>query len=89
MWCFSTSKHMTTRCSIEHQPATPEYVLAVIVDEHRQQSRWDPEAQPEAVLTMQSSIAQWREACDLLPWRKLGYVLNQSWSIDCSDEEWQ
>ncbi len=35
------------------KPASPEYVLAVIRDNHRQQSEFDPEADGEAKLTFE------------------------------------
>jgi hypothetical protein len=69
-------------------PATPEYVLAVIRDEHRQQCQHDPEADPAAVLTFDTTVGEWRDACDLLAWRELGRGYNQLWGIVCSNAEW-
>jgi hypothetical protein len=71
------------------EPATPEYVLAVLRDMHRQQCQHDPEADPDAVLTFESTVADWRAACDLLGWRELGRAHNQLWDIACSDAEWR
>ena len=70
-------------------PATPEYVLSVIVDAHRQQCEFDPEADREAVLTFETTVDQWRRACDLLPWRQLGRALGATWGIRCTDEQWK
>lgn len=42
-------------------PATPEYVLDVIRDAHRQQCEYDPEATPEIELTFDSTVDDWRE----------------------------
>ena len=61
-------------------PATPEFVLAVIKD---------PEADPDVVLSLDTTIAGWRDACDLLGWRALGRAHNQLWGISCSDGEWR
>jgi hypothetical protein len=71
------------------KPATPEYVLAVIRDMHRQQCQYDPEADPSSVLSFDTTVAEWRDACDLLGWRKLGRAYNQLWGISCSDAEWR
>lgn len=70
-------------------PATPEYVLAKIQDEHRLISPHDPEAEPEAVLTAETTIAEYRDARDLLPWRALGRAENTIWGLDRTDAEWK
>ncbi len=70
-------------------PATADYVLSVIQDEHRQGCQWDPEADPEAVLSYDSTVSEWRDACDLVSWRSLGGALNDMWGIRCSDAEWR
>jgi len=69
-------------------PATPEYVLAVLRDNHRQQCEYDWEADRNAKLSFDSTIAEWREACDLVEWKGLGRAMNQEWEIECSDFEW-
>jgi hypothetical protein len=71
-----------------HNP-TPEEVLAILVDQHRHQSQVDPEAEPDAVLTFASSIADWRSAFDLLGWRGLGQALNEEWAVNLSMAEWR
>lgn len=70
-------------------PATPEYVLSVIRDEHRQQSQFDPQADPDAVLTFETTVAQWRDACDLVGWQALGSSLNAMWGIHISGRQWR
>jgi hypothetical protein len=57
---------------------TSDEVLAILVDQHRLQSQVDPEAEPDALLTFDSSIADWRSACDLLGWRGLGQALTRN-----------
>jgi hypothetical protein len=71
------------------QPATPEYVLAVLRDMHRQQCQHDPEADAHAVLSFDTTVAEWRDACDLIEWRELGRGYNQIWGIACQDHEWR
>jgi hypothetical protein len=70
-------------------PATPEYVLAVLRDNHRQQCQFDPEAEPSVNLSFSTTVADWRLACDLVGWRKLGRAENGLWGIACSDDDWR
>jgi hypothetical protein len=56
---------------------------------HRQQCQFDPEAEPSAVLSFDTTVAEWRDACDLLGWRELGRAYNQWWGISCADDEWR
>lgn len=70
------------------EPVTPEHVLAVFRDEYRQQQGYDPEAEPGYCLSAESSVADWRDACNLVGWRDLGHALNESWGIDVPDAEW-
>lgn len=69
-------------------PASPEYVLDVLRENHRQQCQYDPEAEPEIVLSFDSTIADWRRACDLVSWRRLARALNDGWSISVPIETW-
>jgi hypothetical protein len=71
------------------EPATPEYVLAVVRDMHRQQARFDPEADADAVLTFDTTVAEWRQACDLLGWRALARGLNAVWGTGATEDEWR
>lgn len=66
----------------------PDFILSVLVDEHRQQSQHDPEADPSAALTFATTVAEWRGACDLIAWRPLGRALNAHWQIHAPDDEW-
>jgi hypothetical protein len=65
------------------------YVLAVLRDNHRQMCQFDAAADRCAFLSFASTVAEWREACDLLPWRELGQAFNQHWGINVPDVEWQ
>jgi hypothetical protein len=73
------------------KPATPDYVLSVIVDWHRQQCEGlsDPEAEPAIKLTFESTVEDWRMASDLLPWQELAQTMNSFWHIERSDAEWK
>lgn len=80
---------MTYDRSPVYVAATPEYVLDMIRDSHRQQSQFDPEADPDVELTFESSIAEWRSACDLVDWRSLGRALNEEFGLDFPDDPWR
>jgi hypothetical protein len=80
---------MDVEYPVREEEATLEYVLAVLRDEHRQQCRYDPEADAEVSLSFATTVKAWREACDLLEWRPLGRALNRTWEINCSDVEWR
>ena len=69
--------------------ATPDYVLSVLQDLHRQTSQVDPEVDPYAALSFNTTVAEWRLACDLLPWRELGRTFNGFFDVNCSDDEWR
>ena len=71
------------------EPATPEYVLAVLQDMHRQQCQYDSDADPGAVLSLNTTVAEWREACDLVEWRELGRAYNAVFGIRCSGAQWE
>jgi hypothetical protein len=71
------------------EPANPEYVLAVLRDMHRQQCQHDSAADRDVTLSFDTTIADWRRACDLLGWRKLGRAHNELWGLNYSDEEWR
>jgi hypothetical protein len=69
-------------------PATPDYVLAVIRDSHRQQCQFDPEAESDVELTFRTTIAEWRSSCDLLDWRQLGRAIDSQWKLGRPDTSW-
>lgn len=66
------------------EPATAEYVLAVLRDEHRRLCEGAP-----FELIFETTVADWRDAWDLVTWRELGHAWNQFLSINCSDAEWK
>lgn len=64
-------------------------VLACFVDDHRHQCQFDDMADPNARLTFDTTVACWREACDLLPWRPLGRAENGRFGTSFTDHEWR
>lgn len=68
---------------------TPEFVLEVLRDEHRQLSQVDDCVDPDVELTFETTITEWRHACDLLPWRPLGRAENKVWGMELPDKEWK
>jgi hypothetical protein len=69
--------------------ASPEFVLEVIRDNHRHQCAFDPEADPSAELTFDTSVADWRDACDLVRTERLGAALNEMWEIEVPASAWR
>ncbi len=75
--------------AIEAVPALPDYVLEVLRDSHRHQCSFDPEADPTVELSFGSSVADWRDACDLVGAKKLAEALNDIWGLTIPLSEWQ
>ncbi len=63
--------------------------MALIVDSHRHQSQFDPEADGNAKLTFETTIHEWRDACDLIGWKSLGQALNKQFATNFNEEQWQ
>lgn len=68
---------------------SPDEILAVLQDEHRHQCSYDPGADPDAILTLESSIEDWRIACDLVEWKALAGALNTQWNLTVPLSEWK
>lgn len=79
---------MTNSYPTDKIPASSEYVLSVIQDNHRQQCQYDPEAERDVLLTFDTTVAEWRSASDLVGWKKLGEALNVEWEIECASDQW-
>lgn len=75
--------------AVEAGPASPEYVLEVLRESHRHQCNVDPEADPTVELSFESSVAEWRDACDLLGTTKLAEALNDRWGLAIPISAWQ
>jgi hypothetical protein len=72
------------------RPATlsPKDVLEVLRDNVRQ----DPYAfidDPSTELLMSTSVQDWQDDADLLPWPKLADAFNAYWNMNASREQWR
>jgi hypothetical protein len=74
---------------VQKMPATPEYILAVMQDNYRQQCQFDPEVEKGVLLTFDSTVQEWREACDLHGWRRLAKAMNDWFKAEFSDAQWK
>lgn len=68
---------------------TADEVLAILRDEHRQLCEFDFEADPSISLSHDSTIADWRNACDLVSWKPLAKAMNSIWSVDIPTADWR
>jgi hypothetical protein len=80
---------MDGQFAVARAPVTLEYVLEVLRDSYRQQCQYDPEAEPDVELSFETTVAEWRSACDLLPWWELAGALSVEWGVPCRREEWK
>lgn len=71
------------------QTITPIDVLNIFIEQHRLCSPFDPETDPYAELSFCSTINDWRDAKDLLPWQPLSEFLNQEFQISVTEKEWK
>ena len=69
--------------------ATPDDLLAILRDMHRQQCAFDGAADDRIILSRTSTIADWRQACDLIGWRGLAEAFNDIWAIDIPLDRWR
>ncbi len=67
---------------------TPEYVLQVFQDWHRQACAM-LEADPEFEVTFESTIDEWRVGYDLAEWKDFARAMNDFWKIDVPLREWK
>jgi len=71
------------------EPATPEYVLAVLRDMHRHVVHFDSDADSRITLTFDTTIDEWQEAMgDVVSWHDLGHWINEQWHINLTDDIW-
>ena len=64
-------------------------VLDILRDQHRHQFQHDPEADPDIDLTFDTTVADWRYACDLVGWRQLAMALNDYWDTRIPLRQWK
>lgn len=79
---------MSPREKIFDNP-TPMNFLSAIRQQHREQCGCDDQADPEAKLNFDTTVSEWREACDLVGWRQLAGLLNEFWDLDIPLDEWK
>lgn len=77
------------RNAVDISPASAQFVLDAIRDSHRHQCAFDPEADDTVELTFETTVADWRNACDLLDTERLGTALNEIWDIAISAAAWR
>lgn len=73
----------------EQRNLTVEEIFFIFKEEHRLCSPLDPEADPSFDLELTSTVDEWREARDLLPWDKLAKVYNKEFGIEIPLETWR
>lgn len=72
-----------------NQALTPIDILSIFIEQHRLCSPLDPEADPGAELSFLTTIDEWRDANDLLPWQPLSVCLNEGFQIAATEAEWK
>ena len=65
-------------------PATPDYVLAVLLDHYRHGDY----VAPGEELSADTTVAEWRDTANLVDWRPLGRAMNALWGVERTDAEW-
>jgi hypothetical protein len=68
---------------------SPEYVLAVIRDEHRQMSRIDLEIGTPGILRFDTTVQQWQMICLLCGTADLAVELSRKWDFQYREQEWR
>ena len=79
---------MKVERDLSHVPMSPADVLKAIRESYRFAAELDPEAEPDVDLTLATTVAEWRQACDLVGPQALGRALNEWFSVTASDAEW-
>lgn len=80
---------MNLHYPVREETATPEYILALLVGDHRLRVGLDPEADSDTKLSFETTVAEWRAACDLVGWKKLWPGLNTLFGTTLSEGQWQ
>jgi len=71
------------------EPTTAEWVLAVLQERQRRLACVDEAAEHCGQLCFETTVADWRHACNLVDWRHLGQSLNEEWRIEAPLAEWR
>lgn len=75
--------------AVNYRRATPADILAILIEDHRHQTAYDSEADPDAVLTFETRVSDWRRACDLMYWVALGRAMNWQFGTSFSEQQWR
>ena len=67
---------------------SPEDVLEILRDNARQ-NRFSIIDDPASELLMSTSVRDWQDKADLLPWDELADAFNKYWDMDVSRKDWQ
>jgi len=80
---------MKNSYNVIKEKMSPASVLEILQDDQRQSSQYDPEVDGDIKLSFESTIDDWRQACDLVAWKALGLALNDWFDIEYSNLEWK
>jgi hypothetical protein len=80
---------MEIKYPVDHKPATPEYVLAVLNSHYCFSCQVSFGAEPHEPLTFDTTVSDWRAEAELLPWPRIEEAHNEYWEINCAQEEWR
>lgn len=75
--------------TLEKKQVTQEEVFAVFQDQHRHAMSIDYGEGEVEPLGLWMSVAEWRDECDLLPWRQLARAYNDHWNVEIPLSEWK
>jgi hypothetical protein len=73
---------------LSYVAASPEFIHATIADQYRLQCGYDPEAEPDLEISFETTVAEWRNACDLVGWEEVGRGLNEEYGINVHRDRW-
>lgn len=74
---------------LEQTTLTPEFILEYERDLYIYSCQYDPEAEWDMDLTLESTVDDWRLSRDLVGWKKLGQALNEEWHMSATNQEWK
>lgn len=74
---------------LEQTSLTPEFILEYERDMYLYSCEYDPDAEWDMDLTLESTVDDWRLSRDLVEWKKLGRALNEQWHMTATDQEWK
>ncbi len=80
---------MSDENTVEFVRPTPEHVLEVLRDWHRHDPIWGILTLKGPRLHMHTTVAEWRDECELVAWRRLGDGMNEAWKVDLTPDEWK